>query len=101
MTDVDALAEDLTDEDLKASPPCQCRSLWIWQVAKLRAFRRGEEHGFSCRRPSVARMRISCYGCGARYHLFLCWLHRGSFRRGLTVSCRACRRGGKCRGTDS
>lgn len=100
---LDAGIEELTDADLKAAIPCQSQSLFFWEARKAWAFvKYGGDSGYrTCGKPSVARLRISCGRCGARYHLFLCRRCANRFRRGLLVACRGCRRGGKCRGTDS
>jgi hypothetical protein len=100
-TVVDAEVEELTGVDLEGALPCQCLSLYVWEFRKKAAFMRGEKLGHPCKAPSVARLRVACHGCGARYHLFLCQWHVGSFKRGRRVSCRVCHREGLCRGTES
>ena len=94
----DIAVEELTDEELKDAPPCECL---FWRLWEYRKSRRGVgEH--VCGRPSKARLRVNCSACGARYHLFLCRRHAWFFRNGL-VYCRVCDKGGpgKIRGTDS
>jgi hypothetical protein len=94
--------EELTDADLARSLPCQGRHFYLWQVNQAWRFLHGRPYrDHMCGKPSVARLRVSCGNCGARYHLFLCKSCAGMFRKGKVI-CRVCLRGRrKCRGTES
>ena len=98
---IDAAVEELTDADLRHSPPCESRYLRVWEFRKIRAFTRGGYDGHLCGKPSAARLRVHCRNCGARYRLFLCRWCAWRFRNGVLIACRACGREGKCRGTES
>lgn len=98
---VDVDIESLEDAARKETPPCEAVRLWVWEFRRRRAFKRGEEHGHLCGRPSAFRVMVHCHGCGARYRLFLCRLDAASFRRGKRVSCRVCHQDGLCRASES
>ena len=95
--DIDAL-EDAARRD---TPPCEARTLWLWEFRKLAAFRRDGNAGHLCGRPSAFRMTVACRACGACYRLFLCRVDAWSFRRGKRVLCRACGAAGRCRAEGS
>lgn len=99
--DIEADIEALEDAASRETPPCEARRLYFWEFRKLAAFRRGEERGHVCGRPSAFRVTVQCHGCGARYRLFLCRLDSYSFKRGKRISCRVCHQEGLCRATES
>lgn len=91
----------LEDIDVEATPPCECVFAWIWQFRLTARLKRGEMAGRrACGKPSVARMRVNCGACGARYSLFLCRQHAWFFRQGKAVHCRTCLQRGTCKARD-
>jgi hypothetical protein len=101
ISGIEAGVRELTDAGLERTLPCQSRHLRLREFRKMRAFREGSYDGTQCGRPSVVRLRVHCYSCGAKYRLFLCRRCTFQFKRGLLIACRICGQEGKCRGTES
>lgn len=93
--------EALEDAARRDTPPCEARSLYLWEFRKLAEFRRDGNAGHLCGRPSAYRVTVTCNACGARYRLFLCRVDAWRFRWGKRVLCRACGAAGRCRASGS